>query len=243
MYHLWTKQKLAERLEMSPNLLQIGLVDKALEILQNSPLLKTGPFPRIPKRNPRKRDDYKCGTCGKKKRNHVCHNGGNENDEGNYIVQDLGPMKKEEDPEDENFVNDEDEDDDGGEYAPPSKKRKKVFKPLVVVMHSNSDNPTISSILDQVSLFGEKNVEARLTPQFDGNDFEIYGEIIINGNAFMVGKISDCYKDIVKKSIDDNSLVKVELAALQKVFNNQNIFWLVQFTLHRNSSWRTKKTQ
>jgi len=68
LFSMWTKQKLAERLEMSPNLLQIGIVDKALEILQSSPLLKSGPFPRIPKRNPRKRDDYKCTICGKKKK-------------------------------------------------------------------------------------------------------------------------------------------------------------------------------
>jgi len=233
---MWTKQKLAERLEMSPNLLQIGIVDKALEILQNSPLLKTGPFPRIPKRNPRKRDDYKCGTCGKKKRNHVCHNGGNgENDEGGYI-QDV-PMKKE-DNEEDNYVNEEDEEEEG-DYAPPSKKRKKVFKPLVVVMHFG-ESPALAQLLDQVSAFGEKNVEARLNPQYE-NEFEIYGEIIINGTVYVVGKISDGYKEIVKKSIEDGSLVKVELAQLQKIYNNQHIYWLVQFVLHRNSSWRTKK--
>jgi len=256
LYHsLWTKQKLAERLEISPNLLQIGIVDKALEILQNSPLLKTGPFPRIPKRNPRKRDDYKCGICGKKKRNHVCHNSGgigNDHDNlsnyglGGGVGDGIGIKKESVDDLDDGFGNDDDDDDDGGvgdlnnSYAPPSKKRKKVFKPLVLVMQN--DNPTIQQFLEQVSLFGEKNVEARLTPLLMGEnmntDFEIVGEIIINGNVVNVGKISDYYKEMVKKSMDDHTLVKIELAPLTKMYNT---FWLVQFILHRNSSWRTKK--
>jgi len=256
LYHLWTKQKLAERLEISPNLLQIGIVDKALEILQNSPLLKGGPFPRIPKRNPRKRDDYKCGICGKKKRNHICHNGsiGPDHDDnvGSYGMGDSIGIKKESLNDDLDEFNDDDDDDDmGGDlnnsgnnnnYAPPSKKRKKVFKPLVLVMHDGNDNPAIAQILEQVSLFGEKNVESRLTTVLTGEnintDFEIIGEIIINGNVVNVGKISDYYKEMVKKSMDDHTLVKVELAPLQKMYNT---YWLVQFILHRNSSWRTKK--
>jgi len=35
-------------------------------------LLREGLLPKLPKRSPRKRDDYKCGNCGMKKRNHYC---------------------------------------------------------------------------------------------------------------------------------------------------------------------------
>jgi len=179
--YLWTKQKLAERLEMSPNLLHIGLVDKALEILQNSPLLKTGPFPRIPKRNPRKRDDYKCGICGKKKRNHVCHNnGGNDNMNNGFDMQDDNIKKEEND--DEPFVNDEDdEDEEMGEFGPPLKKRKKVFKPMIVMMHNTeNENMAINALLTQIQTFGEKTVEARLNTHIneESGEYEIYGEIV-----------------------------------------------------------------
>jgi len=173
----------------------------------------------------------------KRKKNHICISGGNSNDFGMQV----GEMKKE-DNDNENFVGEEDEEDeDGGEFEPPLKKRKKVFKPLVVMMHNNNESSALSQILEQVSAFGEKNVDARLNVQYDGNNYEIFGEININGNGFVVGSISEGYKDIIKKSIEEGSIIKVELAPLQKVYNQHVYYWLVQFILHRNSSWRTKK--
>jgi len=157
----------------------------------------------------------------------------------------VGGIKKEMDSlVDGDFTNEDDDEEDGGDmgFAPPSKKRKKVFKPLILMMHDGHDNPTLQQILEQVSIFGEKNVEARLTPVYTGEnmdtDFDIFGGVIINGNIVNVGKISDYYKEMVKKSMDDQTLVKIELAPLTKMYNT---FWLVQFLLQRNSSWRTKK--
>jgi len=230
----WTKQKLAERLEISSTLQQIGIISQALDVIRTSPLLR-GSFPRIPKRNPRKRDDYKCGTCGKKKRNHICHTGTIVNND--YVEGNDGMTNSDED------CNDDD-------TSPPLKKRKKIFKPLVVIMHH--ENPAIQQYLEQVKNIGEKNVEVNLSffhNSQDEKDYNIFGEILLPGttNYLPVGKVSEYYKEIVKKSLEDSSLTKIELAPIQKIGINvtsgqQPVYlWLVQFILHRNASWRTKK--
>eukprot|EP01129_Flabellula_baltica_P017250 TRINITY_DN9503_c0_g1_i1.p1 TRINITY_DN9503_c0_g1~~TRINITY_DN9503_c0_g1_i1.p1 ORF type:complete len:349 (-),score=48.60 TRINITY_DN9503_c0_g1_i1:34-1041(-) len=89
----WSKKKLADKLELSPSTQKIQIVDFALDILKTSPLLK-GKFPNIRKKEPRKREDYKCGHCGKKKKNHTCVASNNMDirmaDLGQYGLEDNG---------------------------------------------------------------------------------------------------------------------------------------------------------
>jgi hypothetical protein len=230
----WTKKTLAERLELPQNLQQVDIIDKALEVLKSSPLLKGSLFPRLPKRSPRKREDYKCGTCGKKKRNHVCTTDSNPN--RNFRDEEDDPI------EDDDYNDDDDENREDGDLNPPLKKRKKTFKPLVVVMHDNQ-SPQVQNFLYQVKLMGEKNVEPKLSIAAGENEYNIFGHILLPQipTIMCVGKISDAYKEIVRKSMEDQSLIKIELQPLQAINNSQFPIWLVQFVLHRNSSWRTKK--
>jgi hypothetical protein len=238
VYSTWTKKTLAEKLELPQTLQQLDIIDKALDVLKSSPLLK-GTFPRLPKRSPRKREDYKCGTCGKKKRNHVCSTDSQNSRQAFQEDDDVDDDRE----EDDDYVNDDDrEDGEMGLHA--SKKRKKTFKPLVVVMHDNH-NTAVQSFLYQVKMIGEKNVEPKLSIAAVGeNDYNIFGHIVIPqiSSIMCVGKISDTYKEIVRKSMEDQSLIKIELQPLQQMGSNTPIpIWLVQFVLHRNSSWRTKK--
>jgi len=243
IYNAWTKKSLAERLELPQNLQQVDIIDKALEVLKSSPLLK-GAFPRLPKRSPRKREDYKCGICGKKKRNHVCSStdsqGGNTRTTFNREEDD-----ENRDDEDDDYNDDDDNNREEGDLAshPPTKKRKKTFKPLIVMMHENQ-NPQVQNFLFQVKIVGEKNVEPKLSIAAGDNDYNIFGHIVIPHitSIMCVGKISDSYKEVVRKSMEDQSLIKIELHPLQQIPSNTNIpIFLVQFVLHRNSSWRTKK--
>lgn len=79
------KNTIVARLGLSGRVLENQLVASALDALRFSPLLREG-FPVLPKRIPRKRDDYKCGHCGMKKRNHNCSGVPNDSaDLGNLV--------------------------------------------------------------------------------------------------------------------------------------------------------------
>jgi len=71
----WNRAKIASRLGLSTRIQQIDVIDTALAALESSPLLREGLIPKLPKRSPRKREDYKCGHCGMKKRSHYCVGG------------------------------------------------------------------------------------------------------------------------------------------------------------------------
>jgi hypothetical protein len=240
IYSSWTKKSLADRLELPQNLQQLDIIDKALEVLKSSPLLK-GTFPRLPKRSPRKREDYKCGICGKKKRNHICNSSESQGGGGKQNFEEEDDDRGE---EDDDYEEDVDRDDSDLSNLPPTKKRKKTFKPLVVVMHDNQ-NTAVQGFLYQVKMLGEKMVEPKLSIAANGdNDYNIFGHIVIPQipSIMCVGKISDGYKEVVRKSMEDQTLVKIELQPLQQIQSNSPMpIWLVQFVLHRNSSWRTKK--
>lgn len=72
----WTQANIANFLGLSHATQKFEIVAAALAVLETSPLLEDQTvFPKLPKRTPRKRDDYKCGNCGMKKRNHSCVGG------------------------------------------------------------------------------------------------------------------------------------------------------------------------
>jgi len=179
---------------------------------------------------------------GKKKRNHICNSTDNQSGTRQNFAREDDDENR--DDEDDDYNDDDENPDSDLSSMPPTKKRKKTFKPLVVVMHDNQ-NPTVQSFLYQVKMLGEKLVEPKLSIAANGeNDYNIFGHIVIPQipSIMCVGKISDAYKEVVRKSMEDTSLVKIELLPLQQISQNSPIpIWLVQFVLHRNSSWRTKK--
>jgi len=212
----WTQQNIANFLGLSPAVTRLQIVADALAVLENSPLLDDHTvFPKLPKRAPRKRDDYKCGNCGMKKRNHSCVSNSEEPPalEDNLALQAF-------------------------------KKRKKTFKPLTVLI-LDSYNHQVQQYLDEIKRFGENevNIELRIGTGNNGFCLNVFGSWD-DKNGIYLGQLSDSYKDYVKLAFSDNTFLGAKLAPLQQGALDAGLsqtVWMPQLYIYRSCSWRTKR--
>lgn len=217
MNSAWTQQNIANFLGLSPAVTRIQIVADALAVLENSPLLDDqSVFPKLPKRAPRKRDDYKCGNCGMKKRNHSCVSNSEE----------PGPA-----PEDNLALQ-------------AFKKRKKTFKPLTVLI-LDSYNHQVQQYLDEIKRFGENevNIELRIGTGNNGFCLNVFGSWD-DKNGIYLGQLSDSYKDYVKLAFSDSTFLGAKLAPLQQGALDAGLsqtVWMPQLYIYRSCSWRTKR--
>eukprot|EP01125_Pyxidicula_operculata_P004493 TRINITY_DN1700_c0_g1_i3.p1 TRINITY_DN1700_c0_g1~~TRINITY_DN1700_c0_g1_i3.p1 ORF type:complete len:652 (+),score=237.98 TRINITY_DN1700_c0_g1_i3:1252-3207(+) len=240
-----SKSKLALHLRISEHLLKDSDIACALKALENSPLLKEG-FPKLPRKSPRKRDDYKCGNCGQKKRNHSCSSGSAPQNEA-YMspTSDHSPSSP-----------------ISHDALPPNNKKRKKFKPLTVLLE-NTPQQQIKENLEEIKRIGESNVKVDLkVVTNDNNSYEILAEAHLeNDKRVVLGQLSDTYRDTVRASLIDLTFLTAELAPLELSHSNssntnntaipadtstindnttqQTI--QIQLILYRDASWRTKR--
>jgi len=78
----WDKDSLADALGLSSEIRQIDIVHRALEVLKSSHINPA----KVNNVSQRKRQDYNCGKCGKRKKGHDC--------DGNETPQEPSPSPK-----------------------------------------------------------------------------------------------------------------------------------------------------